>query len=151
MSKKYKLGLSQCNRSHKDSVVLIKAMEKVWSQKPGLPFAQVMYDTLYALPENSSVGRMRYSYPSDIDVLMATESLYKRDNTPAAVVEIQLVFGNPCKIRSSDYREKFLGRLKKLFKKNPKLRIVEILSPAIMGQGFYSYLKDDEALKKLSV
>ena len=147
MSKKYKLG--QCNRSHKDSVVLIKAMDKVWSQKPGLTFAQAMYETIYALPDNCSVGRMRYSYPSDTEVLMATESLYKRDNTPAAVVEIQLVFGNPGQIRSSDYREKFLDRIKKLFKKNPKLRIVEILSPAVMGRGYYSYLKDDEALRRL--
>lgn len=149
MSKKYH-AYGQCNRSHKDSVILIRAMDKVWSQKPGLTFAQVMYETIYTESENCSVGRMRYSYPTDVDVLMAMEDLYKKDNTPATVVEIQLAFGTPGKIRSSNYREGFLDRLKKLFKKNPKLRIVEILSPAVMGRGFYSYLKDDEALKRLS-
>ena len=147
MSKKCKLG--QCNRSHKDSVVLIRAMDKVWSQKPGLTFAQAMYETIYTGSEDCSVGRMRYSYPTDVDVLMMTEALYKRDNTPAAVVDIQLTFGTPGKIRNSNYREGFLDRLKKLFKKNPKLRVVEILSPAVMGKGYFSYLTDEEALKRL--
>lgn len=151
MSKKHRqYGQNHLVRSNKDSVVLIKAMDKVWSRKPGAAFSRVMDESLFT-SENSVVGGTRYSYPSDIDAMMVTEALYKRGNTPADIVEIQLAFGCPGEIRSSEYREKYLERFKKLFKKNPKFRVVQILSPAVMGKGFFSYLTDEEIKKRLDI
>ncbi|MEK7478797.1 MAG: hypothetical protein AAB626_02665 [Patescibacteria group bacterium] len=151
MSKKHRqYGQNHLVRSNKDSVVLIKAMDNAWSRNPEMTFSQMVDKALFAPSVDCAVRGMRFFYPDDIDVVMVTEALYKRCNTPADIAEIQLAFGNPGKIRSLEYREKYLERFKKLFKKNPKLRVVQILSPAVMGKGFFSYLTDEEVKKRLS-
>lgn len=135
-------------RKNKESARLIGAIDDLWGRNPGTPFSRLMDEKLFTL-KNCVVGTMKHSYPSDAVVLMAMESLYKKDNTTNDVVEIQLSFGNPGETRNSDYRGKFLGRLKRLLKKNPKIKLAAIISSAVMGNGFYSYLTDGEAMERL--
>lgn len=137
----YGQGIRNTLRSRKFTAKVINHIAKNWDPKK--TFAQIMDERILR------TNTRWLTYPTDVEVLMVMESRHHTDAGATSPAELAIQFSNPGPVRRYDYQVKFLRRLKKLLKRNPQARVVQIIGPAVMGQGFFSYMSDQEALDRL--
>jgi len=137
----YGQGVRNTLRSRKFTAKIVNHLARCWDPKK--TFAQVAEERIFRS------GTTWIKYPTDVEVLMLMEARHRIDTDSGDPAEIVTQFSNPGAVRNDGYKVKFLRRLKKLLKRNPQLRAVQIIGPAVKGQGFCSYMSDQEVLERL--
>lgn len=120
------------------------ALEKAWNNKADLSFCQLVGSAIS--------GEASCFYKRDVEVMMDMEAAYKKEDY-TGIVDLEMEFGFPkeaaAKRRTKEQISNFLKKIRKIWKKNPRLSFVDLVNDVVMGRSFKSYLKDSELMERL--
>ena len=119
-------------------------LEKAWNKEANLSFCQLVGSAM----AGDSVGSRFYN--DDAEAMMDMEAIYKKEGF-ASFGELTGEFGVPktAARRTMEQISSFLKKIRKMCNKNSQFLFVDLVSEAVMGKSYKTYLKDSELMRKL--